>query len=150
MLINRNKILKILVRMVITVIVTTLILTSFSYLYGRLNYKYHFNPDWRYELANRFGDLFQTIFFVFTILFAVYYLMLLAFSNALKNTKKRLLFFLSLSFIVFLLFMSTWGRPFAGLNFLDTLLACLKLLLLGLIVFFVDYLTMKFLNKIKI
>lgn len=138
---------KLFLRMFITLIMSTLILTTYSYLYSRLNYKYHLNSNWRYELAKRFGDTFQTIAFGLLVLLSIYYLMLLIFVNPLKNVKKRLLFFLFLSFIVFLLFMSTWGNPFSRLNFLNTLLACLKMLLLGLVIFFVDYLTINLLNK---
>ena len=148
MLKNRIRIFgKILLRMVFTVIGATLILTTYSYVYSRLNYEYHFNDNWRYELAKRFGDIFQTIFFGLSILLSLYYLCILIFKNRLKDGKRRMLFLLSLSFIIFFLFMSTWGNPFSHLNFFEILLACMKMLLFGLVIFFVDYLTLKLLDN---
>ena len=149
MLKNRIRIFgKILLRMIITVIGASLILATYSYGYSRLNYKYHFNDNWRYELAKRFGDLFQTIFFGLSILLSFYYVCILIFENGLKDGTKRMLFLLCLSFIIFFLFMSTWGNPFSGLNFFDILLACIKVLLIDFVIFFVDYLTLKLLDTI--
>lgn len=135
-----------LLRILSTWFFSTLILTVYSFVYSRLNYKYHFNKNWRYELANRWGDLFNTISFGLLILLAMYYLVIFLFPKSFDKTRNRLIFLLVLSFAIFFYFMSMWGNPFNGLDFFEILFAIVKLLLFGLAIFFVDYLSRKFFN----
>lgn len=127
------------IRFLFTWFLLTILFSIYTYISSRLNYKYKFNENWRYELSYKYNDIFKTVSFGFFIFCLLYFMSLHIFQNALRKVRSRMIFSIFLTIILSIGFTSLWGNPFKNQSIFESVLVIVRFGLIGFFLCVIDY-----------
>lgn len=129
--------------------VSTFLFSIIFLIQSRLNYKFKFHENWRYELSYSFKDVFIASSFGFLIISLVYFFCIVLFKRDLRNYKRRYFFSAIITVIILFSFAFMWGNPFYDVNIFYSLFVIILMGLIGLSISLTDKLIKKGLEKSK-